>query len=59
MTTLVAKDGSLNNSTSMPQMLTAIAISVPKLFADHGDVSELFKRFNICSKANEWRDEMK
>ena len=26
MTTLAAKDGSLNNSTSMPQMLTAISV---------------------------------
>ena len=58
MTTLVPKDGSLNNGTSMSQMLANHHISVPKLFAD-GDVSELLKQFNICSKANEWRDEMK
>ena len=33
-------------------------ISVPKSFAN-GDASEWFKRFDICSRANEWSDETK
>ena len=33
-------------------------VSIPRAFAN-GDACEWFKRFEICSKANNWRDEMK
>ena len=42
---------------SIPQMASC-HISVPKSSAN-GDASEWFKQFDICSKANEWRDKMK
>ena len=33
-------------------------VSFPRAFAN-GDACEWFKRFEICSKANNWRDETK
>ena len=36
----------------------AAHISIPKPFAS-GDATEWFKRFEICSKANQWNDTTK
>ncbi len=57
MTTLVAEDGSRLLCIDLAGMANR-HISVPKSFAD-GDAAEWFKRFDICSKANEWNDGMK
>lgn len=54
MATLVAEDGCYESVAKMANH----HISMPKPFAD-GDALEWFKRFDICSMANEWTDEVK
>ena len=38
--------------------VASVAISVPKPFSS-GDAAEWFLRFDICSAANDWKDELK
>ena len=60
LATLVAEERLFRSSTSLPtksnsarNMATGRHISLPKTFTS-GDVSEWFKRFEICCTANEW-----
>ena len=38
--------------------VASVAISVPKPFSS-GDAAEWFQRFDVCSVANDWKDEVK